>query len=42
VKKIFIHVYINGKAIPAETVPGKRGEGIKENDGGAKFKYDVL
>jgi hypothetical protein len=28
---------------PVETVPGMgRGVGIKENDGGGEFNYDVL
>jgi hypothetical protein len=27
-------MYVNGKMRPVETVPGMRGEGIKENDGG--------
>jgi hypothetical protein len=27
---------------PAETIPGMGGEGIKENDGGGKFNYDIL
>jgi hypothetical protein len=30
-------VYINGKIRP-----GMEGEGIKRNDGGDKFKYDIL
>jgi hypothetical protein len=25
-----------------ETVPGMRGGGIKENDGGSEFLYDIL
>jgi hypothetical protein len=27
---------------PAEIIPGKRGGGIKENDGGDEFNYDIL
>jgi hypothetical protein len=27
-------MYINGKMRPVETIPGTRGRGIKENDGG--------
>jgi hypothetical protein len=35
-------MYVNGKMIPVETIPGM-GEGrIKENDGEGKFKYDTL
>jgi hypothetical protein len=25
-----------------ETIPGKRGRGIKENDEGGEFNYDIL
>jgi hypothetical protein len=25
-----------------ETIPGMEGEGIKENDGGGEFKYDIF
>jgi hypothetical protein len=27
--------------IPVETIPGLRG-GIKKNDGGGEFKYDIF
>jgi hypothetical protein len=27
---------------PVETVPGKGGGEIKENDGGGKFNYDIV
>jgi hypothetical protein len=27
---------------PVETIPGMGGKGIKENDGGYKFKYDIF
>jgi hypothetical protein len=33
-------MYVNGKMRPAGTIPGMVG--IKENDGGSKFKYDIL
>jgi hypothetical protein len=33
----------NGKMRPAETIPGMGGgRGIKENDGGGEFNYDIL
>jgi hypothetical protein len=32
-------VYTCLKMIPAETIPGMEGEGIKENGGGSEFKY---
>jgi hypothetical protein len=35
-------MYENGKMRPAETIPGMKGRGIKENDRGGKFKYDIL
>jgi hypothetical protein len=34
-------MYVNGKVIPVETIPGM-GEEMKENDGEGEFKYDVL
>jgi hypothetical protein len=35
-------MYVNGKMIPVETIPGM-GEGeIKENDGVGEFNYDTL
>jgi hypothetical protein len=30
--------HVNGKVRPAETIPGMNRGGIKENDGGGKFK----
>jgi hypothetical protein len=27
---------------PVETIPGMGGEGIKENDGGDEYKYNIL
>jgi hypothetical protein len=27
---------------PVETIPGMGGGGIKENDGGGKFTYDIF
>jgi hypothetical protein len=26
---------------PVKTIPGMRGEGIKENDGGSELNYDM-
>jgi hypothetical protein len=31
-----------GKMRPVETITGMGGRGIKENDGGSKFKYNIL
>jgi hypothetical protein len=33
--------YVNGKMRPVETIPGM-GEGIRENDREAEFKYDIF
>jgi hypothetical protein len=27
---------------PCETIPGMGGKGIKKNDGGGEFNYDIL
>jgi hypothetical protein len=35
-------MYENGKMTPVETIPGKGGGGIKENDGGGELNYDML
>jgi hypothetical protein len=35
-------MYVNGKMRPFETIPGMGGEGIKENDRGGEFNYDIL
>jgi hypothetical protein len=37
-----VHMYENGKMRSAETIPGMREGGIKENDGRGKFNYDIL
>jgi hypothetical protein len=31
-------MYLNGTVGPVETIPGMRGGGIKENEGGGEFK----
>jgi hypothetical protein len=35
-------MYVNGKVRTVETVPRMEGGGIKENDGGGEFKYDIF
>jgi hypothetical protein len=35
-------MYVNGKKIPTETILGTGGEGIKKNDGGGEFNYDIF
>jgi hypothetical protein len=35
-------MYVNGKMRPVETIPGMGGRGIKENDGGSEFNYDIF
>jgi hypothetical protein len=32
-------MYVNGKIRHVKTIPGMRGWGIKENDGGSEFNY---
>jgi hypothetical protein len=34
-------MYVSGKMRPVEAILGMGG-GIKENDGGGEFKYDIL
>jgi hypothetical protein len=38
----YVHVYVNGKWRPAETIPGMGEEGTKENDGGDKSNSDIF
>jgi hypothetical protein len=38
----YIHIYVSGKIRLVETIPGKEGSRIKENDGGDEFNYDIL
>jgi hypothetical protein len=35
-------MYVNGKMRPAETISGMGEGGIKENDQGGEFKYDMF
>jgi hypothetical protein len=35
-------MYVNGKMRPVETIPEMGRRGIKENDGGGEFNYDML
>jgi hypothetical protein len=35
-------MYVNAKTIPVETVPGIRGEGMGERNGGRESKYDIF
>jgi hypothetical protein len=35
-------MYVKAKMIPVESIPGIRGEGMKENSGRDEFKYDVF
>jgi hypothetical protein len=39
--KYFIHIYVNRKIIPVETIPEMGEERIKDNDGGREFKYEI-
>jgi hypothetical protein len=40
--KYYVLMYENGKMRPTETIPGMGKRGIKENDGGSEFNYDIL
>jgi hypothetical protein len=35
-------MYENGKIRHYKTIAGMGGKGVKENDGGGEFNYDVL
>jgi hypothetical protein len=35
-------MYVNAKMVPVETVPGIRGEGMKDNSRDGEFKYDIF
>jgi hypothetical protein len=35
-------LYVNGKMIPIETIPGMGERRIKENGGWGEFKYDIF
>jgi hypothetical protein len=35
-------MHVNAKMIPVETVPGIKGQGMKESSGGGEFKYDIF
>jgi hypothetical protein len=37
-----VHMYVNAKMISVETVPGIRGEGIKENYREGELIYDIF
>jgi hypothetical protein len=38
----YVLMYKNGKMRPAETIPGMQEGGIKENNEGGKFSYEIL
>jgi hypothetical protein len=38
----YVLTYENGKMRPVETIPEMGGGGIKENDGGGEFNYDIF
>jgi hypothetical protein len=35
-------MYVKGTVRPVETIPGMEGGGIKENNRGGEFKYNIL
>jgi hypothetical protein len=42
VYKYYVLMYENRKMRLAETIPGMGERGVKDNDGGGKFNYDIL
>jgi hypothetical protein len=36
-----IHMYVNAKMIPVQTIPGIKGGSMKESCGGGELKYDI-
>jgi hypothetical protein len=40
--KYCVHMYVNGKMIPVETIPGMGGGRIKENGGGVNSSMIYL
>jgi hypothetical protein len=40
--RYYVLKYENGKMRPVEIIPGMDLRGIKENDGGGEFNYDIL
>jgi hypothetical protein len=40
--KYCVDMYVSGKMLSVETIPGMGRRGIKENGGGGKFNYDVF
>jgi hypothetical protein len=35
-------MYVHGKTIPVDTIPGIGREEFRENGGGSEFKYDIF
>jgi hypothetical protein len=35
-------MYVDGKMRPVETIPSMGGRGIKENNSGREFNYDIF
>jgi hypothetical protein len=38
----YVHIYVNAKMIPFETIPGIGWGMIKESNGGGEFRYDIF
>jgi hypothetical protein len=39
--KYWVHMYVNGKMRPAATIAGIQKRGIKENEKGDEFNFDI-
>jgi hypothetical protein len=37
-----VHMYVNAKMVPVETILGIRSGGIKESPGRGEFKYEIF
>jgi hypothetical protein len=35
-------MYVNGKMRPVKTITGMEGGGMKDDDGGGEFNYDIF
>jgi hypothetical protein len=40
--KCCVHIYVNGKMRPVETIHGMEGGGMKERRGGGESRYDIF
>jgi hypothetical protein len=41
-KQKCVHMYVNAKMMPVETIPGIRGVGVKESSRRDELKFDIF